>query len=128
MLPQSHLEIIDKSGYILPKRRGNLKLKAAALRRERAKAAYQATDNAKKVEELRAMVEQKKRELAETIMNATTSEELRKAAHELYFKFMWTMSEYERFADKTARRDYVSIHAAESAYNHIKEELGKVVC
>ena len=127
-LPQSHLEIIDKSGYILPKRRGNLKLKAAALRRERAKAAYQATDNAEKVAELRSMVEQKKCELSEAIMNATNSEELRKAAHELYFKFMWAMSEYERFADKTARRDYVSIHAAESAYNHIKEELGKVAC
>lgn len=98
------------------------------MRKERAKAAYQATDNAEKVEELRAMIEQKKREFSEAIMNAKNSEELRNAAHELYFKFMWTMSEYERFADKTERRDCVSIHAAESAYNHIKEELGKVVC
>lgn len=126
--PQTHLEIIDKSGYLLPERRADLLKRADQLRKERAKAAYQATDNAEKVEELRAMVEQKKREFSEAIMNAASSEELRNTAHELYFKFMWTMSEYERFADKTARRDYVSIHAAESAYNHIKEELGKVVC
>lgn len=126
--PQTHFEIIDKSGYLLPERRADLLRRADQLRKERAKAAYQATDNAEKVAELRAMVEQKKREFSEAIMNAANSEELRNAAHELYFKFMWTMSEYERFADKTARRDYVSIHAAESAYNHIKEELGKVVC
>ena len=126
--PQSYLEIIDKSGYLLPERRADLQRRADQLRKERAKAAYQATDNAKKVEELRTMIEQKKREFSEAIMNAANSEELRTTAHELYFKFMWTMSEYERFADKTARRDYVSIHAAESAYNHIKDELGKVVC
>ena len=126
--PQTHLEIIDKSGYLLPERRADLLRRADMLRKERAKAAYQATDNAEKVEELRTMVEQKKREFSQAIMNAANSEELRNAAHELYFKFMWIMSEYERFADKTARRDYVSIHAAESAYNHIKEELGKVVC
>lgn len=123
--PQTHLEIIDKSGYLLPERRADLIRRADLLRKERAKAAYQATDNAEKVEELRAMIEQKKREFSEAIMNAKNSEELRNTAHELYFKFMWTMSEYERFADKTALRDYVSIHAAESAYNHIKEELGK---
>lgn len=126
--PQTYLEIIDKSGYLLSERRADLLRRADQLRKEHAKAAYQATDNAEKVEELRNMVEQKKREFSEAIMNATNSEELRNAAHELYFKFMWTMSEYERFADKTARRDYVSIHAAESAYNHIKEELRKVVC
>ncbi len=126
LLPQTHLEIIDKSGYLLPERRADLLRRADMLRKERAKAAYQATDNAEKVEELRAMIEQKKREFSEAIMNAANSEELRNTAHELYFKFMWTMSEYERFADKTARRDYVSIHAAESAYNHIKEELEKV--
>lgn len=126
--PQSHTEIIDKSGYLLPERRADLQRRADQLRKDRAKAAYQATDNAAKVEELRAMVEAKKAEFASVIASATDSETLRTAAHELYFKFMWTMSEYERFADKTARRDYVSIHAAESAYNHIKEELGKVVC
>lgn len=126
--PQSRLDIIDKSGYILPERRADLLRRADMLRKERAKAAYQATDNAEKVEELRAMVEQKKREFSEAIINAANSEELRNTAHQLYFKFMWTMSEYERFADKTVRRDYVSIHAAENAYNHIKEELEKVVC
>ena len=126
--PHHHLDIIDKSGYLLPERRADLQRRADQLRKDRAKAAYQATDNAEKVEELRAMVEQKKREFSEAIMNAANSEELRNTAHELYFKFMWIMSEYERFADKTACRDYVSIHAAESAYNHIKEELRKVVC
>lgn len=126
--PQSYLEIIDKSGYILPERRADLLHRADLLRKERARAAYQATDNAEKVEELRAMIEAKKTEFAAAIASATDSEALRTAAHELYFKFMWTMSEFERFADKTARRDYVSIDAAESAYNHIKEELGKVAC
>lgn len=126
--PQSHLEIIDKSGYLLPERRADLLRRADQLRKERAKAAYQAPDNAEKVAELRAMIEAKKAEFAAAIASATDSEALRTAAHELYFKFMWTMSEFERFADKTARRDYVSIHAAESAYNHIKKELGKVVC
>lgn len=128
VLPQSHLEIIDKSGYLLPERRADLIRRADLLRKERAKAAYQATDNTEKVKELRAMIEQKKREFSEAIMNATNSEELRNTARELYFKFTGIMSEYERFANKTARHDYVSIHAAESAYNHIKEKLEKVVC
>lgn len=123
--PQSSLEIIDKSGYILPERRADLLRRADQLRKERAKAAYQATDNAAKVEELRAMVEAKKAEFAAAIASATDSEALRTAAHELYFKFMWTMSEFERFADKTARRDYMSIEAAENAYTAIKSKLGK---
>lgn len=126
--PQTHLEIIDKSGYLLPERRADLQRRADQLRRDRAKAAYQATDNAEKVEELRSMVEQKKREFSEAIMNAASSEELRNAAHELYFKFMWTMSEFERFADKTARRDYVSIEAAENAYTSIKSKPEKEAC
>lgn len=126
--PQSYLEIIDKSGYILPERRAELLRRADMLRKERAKAAYQATDNAAKVEELRAMIEAKKAEFAAAIASATDSETLRTAAHELYFKFMWTMSEFERFADKTARRDYVSIDAAESAYNAIKSKLEKEAC
>lgn len=126
--PQSHLEIIDKSGYLLPERRADLQRRADQLRRDRAKAAYQATNNAAKVEELRAMIEAKKAEFAAAIASATDSEALRTAAHELYFKFMWTMSEFERFADKTARRDYVSIEASENAYTAIKSKLEKEAC
>lgn len=123
--PQNRLEIIDKSGYILPERRAELSRKADKLRKDRAKAAYQATDNRAKVEELRAMIEAKKAEFSASIANAADSEALRTIAHELYFKFLWTVAEFERFADKTNRRDYVSIQAAENAYNHIKQELTK---
>lgn len=126
--PQIYLDIIDKSGYLLPERRTDLLRRADLLRKERAKAAYQATDNTAKVEELRAMVEAKKAEFAAAIASATTSEELRETAHNLYFTFMWTMSEFERFADKTNRHDYVSIEAAENAYNSIKSKLEKKAC
>ena len=123
--PQSYLEIIDRSGYLLPERRANLRCRADMLRKERAKAKYLATDNTAKVEQLRAMVEAKKAEFATAIASATDSESIRTIAHELYYKFMWTMSEFEQFANKTARRDYVSIDAAESAYNAIKNKLEK---
>ena len=126
--PKSHLEIIDKSGYILPKRRADLLRRADQLRKERAKAAYQATDNAAKVEELRAIVEARKAEFAAAIASATNAEALRTATHKLCFNFIWTMSEFERFADKTARHDYMSIDAAENAYNAIKSELEKEDC
>lgn len=97
--------------------------KADKMRKDRAKAAYQATDNRAKVEELRAMIEAKKAEFSAGIANAADSEALRTIAHELYFKFLWTVAEFERFADKTNRRDYVSITAAENAYNSIKRQL-----
>ena len=73
----STIPMLDKSGYLLLRRREDLKRRARELREEREKAAYRATDNSAKLAGLWTAITNKKAELARTLEAATTSEELR---------------------------------------------------
>lgn len=123
--PEDAGEWIDKSGYLLRDRRENLKRRAAALRAERAKAAFMAADNSAKVEELRGMIEARKNELVQQLQQATTAEAVREVEKALctWRGLGGIMSDFERFERNSAAKKYASIEEAERVYNGIKNAL-----
>lgn len=123
--PQNVNDVIDKSGYILIERRANLRRRAAALRAERAKAKYDATNNEKQIAELREMIRARKASIVEMLKSANTAEELKAVEKAVaYWKGLaGIVADFERFERRTAAKEYRSIEDSNSAYNAIKAAL-----
>lgn len=118
-------ECIDKSGYILIERRNNLKCRAEALRRERARAAYLETNDAAKVQELEEKFAATKAAIISELEKATTPEEFDKVGKkcEGWHGLRWILNDLNRYKTRTAARDYTSIDEATRAYNDIFKAL-----
>lgn len=123
--PQQLNDVIDKSGYILLDRRAELQRRAAALRAERAKAAYNATDNTRQLEELREIIQKRKSEIVEMLQNANTAKELIEVETALsrWKGFAGIVSDFERFKSNTENKKYKSIDDSNKAYQEIKKAL-----
>lgn len=121
-------EIIDKSGYLLIDRRNEWKRKAAALRAERNKTAYKATDNTSKIEELKKLIEKRKNEIIQALIAAESYKEYREISESLswYHDGLADIAEsFERFRKKTINKEFASIEESNNAYNSIKNRLNK---
>lgn len=119
-------EVIDKSGYLLQERRADLKRRADQARAEKARAAYQETDNREKVETLRTIIGAKRHALAYELEHAETAE----AVTTLYKKlrnygdgFARIVEDFDRFEARTNAKSYPSIEASEKAYSDILARL-----
>ena len=121
-------DCIDKSGYLTYDRRENLRRRAQALREERAKAAYLASDKQQEqIEELCGLIAIRQMELVEALTVANTSQEfmaVSKAIGEYsWHSFSGIVSDYETFCEKTRNKSYPSIEDSDRAYNKIKTSL-----
>ena len=126
--PDTTENIIDKSGYIVNERRAELKRKADALRAERAKAAYNETDNTEKINELRTLISARKREIIAMLTKAKTATEINKAQNLLGYSGLYgIVSDYERFVENTKNKAYSSIEASDKAYMRIRNKLDKMM-
>lgn len=116
---------LDKSGYILNGRFEELKRRANALRRDRAKAAYLLTDNSAKVENLRGLIAAKKEQIISELVAAETHEQISAVGKKLdWWRGLGGIVEnFERYEAKSANHDYSSIEESERAYNDILEKL-----
>ena len=124
----SACDIIDKSGYLLIDRRNEWKRKAAALRAERNKTAYKATDNTSKIEELKNLIEKRKNEILQALITAESYKEYREISESLswYHDGLADIAEsFERFRKKTINKEFASIEESNNAYNSIKNRLNK---
>lgn len=123
--PQDVREFIDGSGYLLKERRAEWRRKAAKLRADREKEAYNATNNEKQIEELRSMIKNRKSVIASMLQAAETCAQLREVEKALaYWKGLaGIVSDFERFERNTAEKKYRSIADSDSAYNAIKAAL-----
>lgn len=126
--PATVAEMIDKSGYLLHERRQDLKRRAEQLRREKAAAAYQATDDREKVEEIRGMIENMKAGIIEALKAATTCDEV-SAVHTMIDRYpdglKWIVNTFETYEEKTNEKSFTSINAAERVYTDLKKNLEK---
>lgn len=116
---------LDKSGYILNGRFEELKRRANALRRDRAKAAYLLTDNSAKVAELRGLIAVKKSQIISELVAAETHEQISAVGKKLdWWRGLGGIVEnFKRYEAKSANHDYPSIEESERAYNDILEKL-----
>lgn len=122
--PTTLADVIDHSGFLLIDRRDDLKRRAAILRAERLKAAYLKTDDSGKVEQLRAMIERRKKQLAAQLAQVDSSKALAGINDRMGWSgFLTIMHDFEIYAERTEKRNYISIDAANYAYQRIFDEL-----
>ena len=126
--PASVSDFIDKSGYLLPWRRDELKRRALALRKEKEKAAYLQTDNSGKIEEIAARIENVKKALAEEVLRAVSYDDVCKVARRLgYCKGLASVvNHFELFQKYTIEKSFSSIAASEARYQEIVKELDEL--
>ena len=121
-------EIIDKSGYIVNKKRDDLKRRAAALRAERAKAAYMVTDNTNIIKELDNLFTETKTAIIEELKQATTAEALKAVYKKLdtWRGLAGIAGDLERLKARDAAREYSSTDKFLQAADEIRAELAKL--
>jgi len=121
-------DIIDKSGYIVAISRAEREEKARAIRAQREKDRYIATDHSAELSTLAEEVEKRRAELVEKIAAAKTSDELDKLADGLkwYGRGAAAMlRKYERLAARDAAKEYRSNEAFENDANELRAMLAE---
>ena len=120
-------EYIDKSGYLVADARKELMRRLDAYKRENAKKAYLAQDYTERVKAIRALVNAKKRLVADKLTNAATSKEIDEiwdaiGWHGLYSAY----DDLERMEKHTREKSYDSIEQFERDYNRIVERIATI--
>lgn len=118
-------ELIDKSGYILDRRRSDLHHKAAALKAERAKAAAAVADYTDRYNELCADLKRNREELAAAILDPEGYENMSQYAHRCYD--LGRAQDYlDTYVSKTAAKSWKSCkdieHCLDLANDYINKE------
>ena len=118
-------EIIDKSGYIVNTKRDELKRRAAALRAERAKAAYIKTDNAAIIAELENLYKKARAAIVKELSAAETVEQYQTISKKLdYFHGIAdALAALERLKENDANRAYSSIEKFTAAADAIRAKF-----
>ena len=121
-------EIIDKSGYIVDRKRDELKRKAAALRADRARAAYLETDNTNIIKELDSLFIETKNAIIEELTQATTAEALKKVSAKLdrWRGLAGIADDLERLKAADKERKYSSMDRFNQAADGIRADLAKL--
>lgn len=121
-------EIIDKSGYIVNKKRDDLKRRAETLRADRAKAAYLQTDNAEIISELENLFTETKAAIIEELKAAGTYEELKAVYKKLdtWHGLTDCRQDLDRLKENDAARKYSSIERFTAAADGIRAALEKL--
>ena len=115
----------DKCGNNLTERRSELRRRAEALRRERQRAAYLATNDTAKVDDIAGKIAAAKATIIKELEKATTPDEFDKVGKkcEGWHGLRWIVYNFEIFKKRTAEKDYPSVEAANNAYNVIAQDL-----
>ena len=116
---------IDKSGYLLQPRRDDLKRRAAAIRAEKEKAAYNARSNDAIIKDINVQIEKKHAQIIAELTAAKTSEDMQKVAKKLdYFRGLsGIMHDFELLQERDKNKSFSSISSFENAVNNITEKL-----
>lgn len=120
--------VFDKSGYYLNDKRDNLKRRAEALRSEREKAGFLATDNRVIIENLRTRLMEFKKVLAVNLINATTSKEVSKIAESLkwYNGLEGAFKDFERLEEGENKKTFSSVGSFNRALADINKTLDNI--
>lgn len=116
-------QIIDKSGYFVDYKRDDLKRRAAALKADRQKAAFIASDHTDKITELETMILGRKKEIEKLFNAAVTSEDIKavvEALNDYRHGLKWVLYSFELFKQRIVNKEYSNINNAVKAYQDIK--------
>ena len=118
-------DIIDKSGYLVEKKRRELKVGAYNLRKQKEKEAFQATDNTAKMNELKSLIDSTRVLLFARLNEVQTADQLESIGEKIFsyngLKGAW--NKYEDMMDMVQRKSYSSIESFENDYNYLKKKI-----
>lgn len=120
--------LIDKSGYLLMYRRETLRRRAAILRAEKAKNAYICIDNTDKIKALKAAILDKKNNVINMLVEATTAADIASVNKKLdYFHGIeGIFRSFERLENSDKNKEYKSIDNFMNEYNDIYTRLNAI--
>lgn len=120
--------LIDKSGYLLMYRRETLRRRAAILRAEKAKNAYICIDNTDKIKALKAAILDKKNNVINMLVEATTAADIANVNKKLdYFHGIeGIFRSFERLENSDKNKEYKSIDNFMNEYNDIYTRLNAI--
>ena len=118
---------IDKSGYFVDYKRDGLKRRAAALRAQREKAAFEHTNNGEKINALHDIIQARKTEIIALFQAAETSGDYKRISKimDLWRGFPDIIDCFERLKARDNKKEYKSILDFETAYNNIIAKIEK---
>lgn len=119
-------ECIDKSGYLINRRRADLIRRAAALKAEREKAAADASNYLPELEEIVKEFEAARAELAKAIERATCFDDFSDYAHRCY-DLGHAGSDIRRTRELLENKSFRSIAAIEKALQGIRDRINREV-
>lgn len=121
-------EEVDKSGYILYERRKEQEQKLKALKAERRKAEYEATDDTAKVEQLEKALNAYRERLAGALKIADSYKMIHAIGRALngWNALDNAWEHFEKYKERTLNREYASIERANNAYDSIKEIINGI--
>lgn len=119
-------DCIDKSGYLINRRRANLIIRAAALKAERAKAAADASDYTAKFAEIVAEFETARRDLSEAISRANCYDDFSSYARRCY-DLGHACNDISRIGGYLENKQFKSIAAIERALQGIRDTINREV-
>lgn len=122
---------IDKSGYLVSKKRESLKIDAKILKTKRDKEKFLQGDCSKKVDSLKVIKEELRHKFITVFSNNVLSYDL---VSKLDYTFMreikYLVSDIDKFSNSIDKKLYASVEAVNSNYNKIMEkykELSRVL-
>ena len=120
--------IIDKSGYLVDRKRADLKRRAEALRVERAKAAFRITDNASIINGLQERLTALKNELAAQLLQAETADDIKRIGDKIkYFNGLeGAYLDFARITKKDSEKSFDSIGSFNRAVNDLNALISKI--
>ena len=118
-------DILDNSGYYVYNRRAELKRRAAALRAEREKAAYNEYDTTGMIEKAVNAAEKTKSAIIEKIQTAADYNSMY-ALHRKLYDIAWLYYDIELFTEKINNKKFPSIPACENSLQKIIDKAEKI--
>lgn len=122
-------QVIDKSGYLLPVKRMELKNKADTIRKERAAAGFKATDNTAILTALHDRITALQNNIVKMLADATTSAQVDFCRNDLlsgFRGFSGVLYDYEKIVKGDAEKTYSSIAAFNNALANINSDIDRI--
>jgi hypothetical protein len=118
-------DVIDKSGYLLQDRRDDLRRRAAALRAERKKAAFNASNNDDKIKSLEKALASRKAQIVKALEAAETVEEFEAVEKSLsrWDGYTRAFNSFNTFKKRVEEKAFASLDDCERDYKTILQRL-----
>lgn len=118
---------IDKSGYLVSKKRESLKIDAKILKTKRNKEKFLAGDYSKKIESINNIINELKGKIVKVFNNNDLSYELMlKMDYRIMSEIKWLLHDITKFKNGINKKEFLSIEAVDNSYKRILDKYKEI--